>query len=126
MNGLFVNYRLPLYAWIGLAALILAHAFLILNSNGGRYQLYLLVWWPYILMVDGLVYRRKGSSLLTHRRKEFFQLLPWSLSFWLVFELFNIALNNWHYIMVSTSLLFRWAGSNCLKCPSWAFSDSHL
>ena len=108
MNGLSGNYRCPLYAWISLAILILAHTLLILNLNGGHFRLYNLVWWPYILLVDGLVYRRKGSSLLTHHPKKFFQLIPLSISFWLIFELFNIALNNWQYIMVPTNPVFRW------------------
>ena len=108
MNGLSGSCRFPRYAWFGLALLIMAHVLLILNFNGGQYQLYALVWWPYILMVDGLVYRRTGSSLLTHRRKEFFQLLPWSLLFWLLFELFNLVLNNWHYVMIPKNPVVRW------------------
>ena len=108
MNSQSGSFRFPSYAWFGLAVLILAHILLILNFNGGQFKLYVLVWWPYILTVDGLVYRRKGSSLLTHRRREFFQLLPWSLVFWLVFELFNIALNNWHYVMIPQNSLVRW------------------
>jgi hypothetical protein len=108
MNDFSGSYRFPRYAWLGLAVLILAHALLILNFNGGHYQLYLWVWWPYILTVDGLVYRRKGSSLFTHRRKEFFRLLPWSMLFWLVFELFNIFLNNWHYVTIPQNSFVRW------------------
>lgn len=108
MNGFSGDYRFPPYAWIGFAVLILAHALLILNLNGRHYPLYIMVWWPYILMVDGLIYRRKGSSLLTHRRKVFFQLLPLSISLWLVFEFFNVALNNWHYISVPSNLVSRW------------------
>ena len=108
MNGLSGNYKFPFYAWIGLALLIFAHALLILNLRGNQFQLYNLVWWPYILLIDGLVYRRKGSSLLTHHPKKFFQLIPLSIAFWLVFELFNIVLKNWHYVMIPTNLGFRW------------------
>jgi hypothetical protein len=81
---------------------------LLLNINEGEHGIYFLVWWPYILTVDGLVYHRKGTSLLTHHRKKFFQLLPLSILFWLIFELFNIALSNWHYIMVPQNPVFRW------------------
>ncbi len=108
MNGLSDTYRFPVYAWISLALLVLAHLLMLLNLNGGKHQLYLLMWWPYILTVDGLVYLRKGSSLLTHHRKKFFQLLPLSVAFWLVFELLNVVLNNWHYIMVPVNSVFRW------------------
>lgn len=108
MNGLCGKYRFPVYARISLAVLVVANVLLVINLNGGNHGLYLLVWWPYILTVDGFVYRRKGSSLLTRRRVEFLRLLPLSLFFWLVFELFNVVLNNWHYIMVPENLVFRW------------------
>ena len=108
MNGLSDSFRFPIYGWIGLPVLVFAHALLLLNLTGGKHPIYLLVWWPYILTVDGLVYRRTGTSLLTHQRKKFVQLLPLSISFWLVFELFNIALNNWHYIMVPKNPVYRW------------------
>ena len=75
-----------------------------------RYWFFPLAWWPYILIVDGLVYRRKRTSLLTRHPREFFLLLPWSVCFWLVFELFNVFLNNWHYVLVPENMLLRWAG----------------
>jgi hypothetical protein len=108
MKSLFGKFRFPLYAWISLVFFIVAHVLLILNLNGSKHHLYLLVWWPYILTADGLVYRRKGSSLLTHHPKKFFQLLPLSVAFWLVFELLNVVLNNWHYVMVPENTVFRW------------------
>jgi hypothetical protein len=74
------------------------------------YWFFPFAWWPYILIVDGLVYHRKGGSLLKHQPREFFLLLPWSVCFWLIFELFNVVLNNWHYVMVPEDMLQRWVG----------------
>jgi hypothetical protein len=74
------------------------------------YWFFPLAWWPYIFIADGLVYRRKGTSLLTHRPREFWLLVPWSVFFWLIFELLNVSLNNWHYVMVPQNLLQRWLG----------------
>jgi hypothetical protein len=74
------------------------------------YWFFPLAWWPYILIVDGLVYRRKTTSLLTGHLVEFALLSGWSVCFWLIFELFNLRLNNWHYVMVPENLPQRWAG----------------
>ncbi|UCG21331.1 MAG: hypothetical protein JSU80_01685 [Deltaproteobacteria bacterium] len=100
----------PLYGWVGLCALVIAKVFLFAGIEVVRYWFFPLAWWPYILVTDGLVYRRKGSSLLTRHRREFFLLLPWSVCFWLIFELFNLALNNWHYVLVPENIFQRWLG----------------
>ena len=102
--------RFPLYGWIGLCVLGVAQVLLFVGIEVVRYWFFPLAWWPYILIVDGLVYHRKGSSLLKHHPREFFLLLPWSVCFWLIFELFNVVLNNWHYVMVPENMLQRWAG----------------
>ncbi len=102
--------RFPLYGWLALFALTTAQFLLHIDVELVRYWFFPLAWWPYILTVDGLVYRRQGSSLLTRHPREFFLLLPWSVCFWLVFELFNVVLNNWHYVLVPENLFIRWVG----------------
>ncbi|PNV87438.1 MAG: hypothetical protein C0610_01560, partial [Desulfobacteraceae bacterium] len=101
--------RFPLYGWLGLCVLVVAQVLLFIGIEVVRYWFFPLAWWPYILIVDGLVYHRKGSSLLKRHPREFFLLLPWSVCFWLIFELFNVVLNNWHYVMVPENILQRWA-----------------
>ncbi len=102
--------RFPLYGWLGLCVLVVAQVLLFVGIEVVRYWFFPLAWWPYILIVDGLVYHRKGRSLLKHHPREFFLLLPWSVCFWLIFELFNVVLNNWHYVMVPENMLQRWVG----------------
>jgi hypothetical protein len=102
--------RFPFYGWIGICVLVTAQGLLFAGIEVVRYWFFPLAWWPYILIVDGLVYHRKGSSLLKSHPREFFLLLPWSVCFWLIFELFNVVLNNWHYVMVPENMLQRWVG----------------
>ena len=71
---------------------------------------YSLAWWSYILIVDSLVYRMTGSSMIMDRPKGFLALLPWSVTIWLVFELFNLSLKNWSYIGVTGNIWLRWPG----------------
>jgi hypothetical protein len=71
---------------------------------------YLFVWWPYIFLADGMVAARQGSSPIFTNPRAFLYLLPWSTTIWLVFELFNLRLSNWHYINLVSVLPVRWAG----------------
>jgi len=102
--------RFPLYGWFGLCVLVVAQVLLLAGIEVVGYWFFPLAWWPYILFVDGLVYRRKGSSLLRSHPREFIVLLPWSVCFWLIFELFNVVLHNWHYVLVPENILQRWVG----------------
>lgn len=55
------------------------------------------LWLGYILAVDGFVFLRKGTSLLTRSSKGFVLLFAFSVPFWWLFELFNEVLQNWNY-----------------------------
>jgi len=103
-------HRFPLHGWLGLVGLLGAEALLLLRVEVVGQWFYVLAWWPYILLVDALVYRRKGASLLNDHPREFALLLPWSVCFWLTFELFNLRLGNWHYLAVPENLPLRWSG----------------
>lgn len=71
---------------------------------------YSFAWWSYILIIDGIIYRIKGNSLIINRTKEFFLLMPWSIAIWLIFELANLSLKNWYYINIPDVLWIRWVG----------------
>jgi hypothetical protein len=103
-------HRFPLHGWLGLAVLAAAQVLLLLDVQVVRYWFFPLAWWPYILVADALLHKRRGHSLLSQRPGDFLLLLPWSVCLWLIFELFNVVLNNWHYVMVPENPLQRWAG----------------
>ena len=71
---------------------------------------YSFAWWSYILIIDSIIYRIKGNSLIINRTKEFFLLIPWSIAIWLIFELANLSLKNWYYINMPDVLWMRWVG----------------
>ncbi len=75
-----------------------------------------LVWTGYIFFIDGLIFRRQGSSLMRSRTLEFLFLLPLSIGFWLVFEFYNLYFQNWHYVGLPEEPLPQWAGY------AWAFA----
>jgi hypothetical protein len=57
------------------------------------------LWLGYILTVDGLTYRRVGTSLLTRDPGRFALLFVFSIPVWWIFEFANQFLGNWSYIL---------------------------
>lgn len=99
-----------IHLWIGLGLLLIFQTFLILRIRGVTTYFYSLVWWPYILVIDGLVFRRQGRSLLVDQTRTFLLLIPWSAALWLIFEGFNLVFKNWYYVGLPAETILRWPG----------------
>lgn len=56
------------------------------------------LWLGYCLMIDGLVFRRTGTSLLTRSSRKYLGLFLVSAPVWWIFELLNVRTQNWTYI----------------------------
>jgi hypothetical protein len=100
----------PTHGMIGIASLLLSEAFLFEKVDPFYSWFYCFAWWSYILIVDAVIYRLKGNSLILNRTKEFFLMIPWSIFIWLIFEAANISLKNWYYINLPHSIVERWLG----------------
>ncbi len=72
--------------------------------------LYHFAWWPLLLFLDGLLRRLQGGSLIWERPREFLRLAFFSVTVWLVFEVFNLWLLNWRYVGIEPCLGLRWPG----------------
>ncbi|NUR53160.1 MAG: hypothetical protein HOQ29_01820 [Acidobacteria bacterium] len=80
-----------------------------------------IAWTGYILFVDGLVWRRRGSSLLRDDRAEALFIAMAGVPLWVVFEMYNkYTLHNWYYIGLPDVLIVRYAGY------AWAFGTITL
>ena len=75
-----------------------------------------IAWTGYIVLVDGIVYLRRGSSWLSDSPAEFALLAVASFPLWLVFEFYNLFIRNWHYINLPESAFWRDVGY------AWAFA----
>lgn len=76
-----------------------------------------IAWTGYILFVDGLVWKRRGSSLLRDDPAEFCFIALVSVPLWVVFELYNkCCLANWYYIGLP-----EWLPLRCLGYV-WSFA----
>jgi hypothetical protein len=107
---------LKLYGWIGLAVIAISEILLFAGVPFVYTFFTPLAWSGYILLADALVFRQKGNSLIMSRPREFLLLLPLSVGFWLIFEFYNLYLQNWHYVGLPEELPLRLLGYG------WAFA----
>ncbi len=99
--------RMRLYhlAWAaGLLGLPLSHYWLLKQVEPFYSSIYCFLWWSYILAADFAVYGLRRTSLLHDRPREFLFLCLWSIPLWMIFELVNLRIQNWYYVMVPWSL----------------------
>ncbi len=88
---------LPWYGWLGLT-MIVAGELLMFRQVEPFYTWFTpWVWTGYILLADAGVFALRGKSLLKNDPREFAKLAYWSVPLWLVFEAYNMRLQNWEY-----------------------------
>ena len=58
---------------------------------------YDLSWWSTIVLLDALVFLRRGASTLVSRPRSFLGLALASACYWLLYECANVRLANWYY-----------------------------
>jgi len=92
----------PRHGWLGLGLVIV---FWILNwtLTGPRTHWgFFPLWLGYCLTMDGLVFWRTGTSLVTRSWQKYVGLFLVSAAVWWVFELLNLRTQNWVYIGLET------------------------
>jgi hypothetical protein len=75
-----------------------------------------ICWTGFILFADSLVYRARGRSWIRSAPREFVLLALASIPLWLVFEFYNLYLNNWNYTGLPENWWLRMFGYG------WAFA----
>ncbi len=92
------TYPYPVHGWIGIVMIFFTWignwTFLGLRTH----ILFFPLWLGFILCMDGLVFRKKGNSLLTRNHDRFLFLFMLSMPVWWMFEILNIRLENWFYL----------------------------
>ncbi len=112
--------------------LILAAEILLAVGKGPESDYYFpVVWYGYILTLDGALERLTGDSIFARSPRIFWLMIPISAIFWWIFEAFDVAVNSWHYlgtqgfsgfgyvalasISFSTVLLAVWETAMCVR-----------
>jgi hypothetical protein len=92
--------RLRWYGWLGLGVVVGAEICLFAGQPFVSRWFTPIVWTGYVLFVDALVLRLRGHSLIHDRPREALMLVWISVGCWLLFEAYNIRLQNWYYVGV--------------------------
>lgn len=107
---------LPAWGWLGLGLILLAELLLFFRTPWVTTFFTPLVWTGYLLLIDALVLSLRGESRLGRTPRQFLALAFWSVPLWLIFEAYNLRLENWTYVGLPNNLLVRSAG--CV----WSFA----
>ena len=106
----------PIYGLLGLAVMGATTVLLALRVCVVTIYFTPLMWTGYILAVDAAVLAIRGRSMLASRRTAFAAMALLSIPLWLVFEGYNVRLQNWIYTGLPENLLLRCAGY------TWSFA----
>lgn len=88
----------PRQLWVGLVLIAIFWPLNWLLEGMRTHFFFFPLWLGYILVVDGLVFMRKGSSLLTRNKRAFVGLFLVSVPVWWLFEVINWRTQNWEYL----------------------------
>lgn len=99
-----------LWGWGGLAVILLGELLLFHRVPWVATFFTPLVWTGYLLLIDALVWNLRGESLLSRDPRRFVSLAFWSVPLWLIFEAYNLRLENWTYVGLPKSPVVRGAG----------------
>jgi len=70
---------------------------------------YVFAWYPTLIILDALVARLGGTSLVA-RPRELGGMLWWSAVIWFLFEALNFRLQDWYYVLLPDHRAERWLG----------------
>lgn len=101
--------RLPTFALAGLSLMVLSEVAMLRRAEPFWTWHTPIAWTGYLLFVDGVLVVRRGQSWLTAARAEFAFLAAVSIPLWLVFEFYNLFIQNWRYLGLPPPP-WRWLG----------------
>ncbi len=114
---------MKLHGYLGLAIIIAAEVLLFLGNQFVGHWFTPIIWTGYILLVDALVFKVTGRSLLTTDRLDLLIIIFVSIAGWWLFEFYNAPrfwINNlelwWHYHNLEPNPYLRRFGYD------WAFA----
>jgi hypothetical protein len=95
------------WGWAGLAMLVLFETLLFFRVAWVSIYFTPLCWTAYLLLTDAAVFSLKGSSRLSDSTRDFFLLALASIPLWLIFEAYNLRMQNWTYVGLPANPILR-------------------
>jgi len=108
--------QFPAHGWLGLITLVCAELLLFRGIEPVATFFTPIAWSAYILVADAAVLALTGRSRLHDAPKVLVQMTVLSVPLWLIFEAYNLRLENWTYVGVPRELLIAFPGY------AWSFA----
>jgi hypothetical protein len=105
--------------WAGLGIILLAEALLFGGVEWVATFFTPIAWTGYLLLVDAAVWSLRGESRLVNSPRHFLALAFWSVPLWLIFEAYNLRMQNWTYVGLPEDLLIRCVGYGWSFATIW-------
>jgi hypothetical protein len=100
----------PLHGWAGLAALAAAEFLMFRHVAPVSIYFTPIAWTAWIFLADAMVWSVKGASRLRDQPRALGITALLSLQLWLIFEAYNLRLQNWTYTGLPANLVARYLG----------------
>jgi len=95
------------WGWVGLGMLVLFETLLVFRVGWVSIYFTPLCWTAYLLLADAAVFSLKGSSRLSNSPRDFLLLALASIPLWLIFEAYNLRMQNWTYVGLPANPILR-------------------
>ena len=92
------RFPLPAYGWMGITILAAAEWLMFHHLEPVATYFTPIAWTAYILIADAAVNAITGRSRLRDAPTEFAKMALLSIPLWLIFEAYNLRLDNWTYV----------------------------
>jgi hypothetical protein len=102
--------------WVGLIVMVMSETATLARIEPFWSWNTPIAWTGFILFADAIVYHARGESWLRSALREFAALAVLSIPLWLVFEAFNLRLDNWYYTGLPADFWLRQFGY------AWSFA----
>jgi hypothetical protein len=102
--------------WLGLAIMVASETLALLRVEPFWSWNTPIAWTGFILFADAVVWRARGDSWIGSAPREFVLLALVSIPLWLVFEGFNLRIDNWNYTGLPENFWLRQVGY------AWSFA----
>jgi hypothetical protein len=103
-------------AIVGLLVMVVSESATLLKIEPFYHWNTPIAWTGFILFADSLVWRARGRSWIRSNRREFVFLAVASIPLWLVFEFYNLSIDNWYYTGLPENFWLRQFGY------AWSFA----
>ena len=102
--------------WIGLSIMLVSEAATLVGIEPFASWNTPIAWTGFILFADSIVYRARGDSWLRSAPQEFALLALASIPLWIIFEGYNLVIENWYYAGLPRNFWLRQFGY------AWSFA----